>query len=138
MMKAEDLFEEAECNGIDILYADIPDARSASLLNKVFLDYGFINKPAEEKVACAHGIGSIVTGSQYSRNSSYLDICRAEHKTNKWSYNKLIPFEELTEALRKGYTEPWELADYFEVTEEFVKDALKYYLDHGYCFPDAC
>lgn len=33
----------------------------------------------------------------------------------------------LIKAIRSGLTELWQLADYFNVTEHFMKDALTYY-----------
>ena len=44
-----------------------------------------------------------------------------------WAYKKLIPEDVLKKAIRHGYQEPWELADYFSVTEPFLRGALDYY-----------
>ena len=42
-------------------------------------------------------------------------------------YKKLVLEDELWDAIRQGYREPWELADYFGVTESFLRQAIAYY-----------
>lgn len=50
-----------------------------------------------------------------------------ERAADKWAIKKLIPKDELEAAFQKGITEVWELAEYFEVTEDFVRKAAKEY-----------
>ena len=37
----------------------------------------------------------------------------------------MIPAEALTKAVRAGYKEVYELAEYFDVTEDFVREAYR-------------
>ena len=39
----------------------------------------------------------------------------------------MITEEELDEAVANGHTEIWDLADYFDVTEEFMRKAVCLY-----------
>ena len=52
---------------------------------------------------------------------------RQEHVARKWAYEKILPIENILFALQDGYTEIWDMAEYLEVDEEFLRDALKYY-----------
>ena len=45
----------------------------------------------------------------------------------KWAYEKLIPVEAIQTAIDNGYTEIWNIAEFLEVDEAFLKDALQYY-----------
>jgi len=54
---------------------------------------------------------------------------RCEERAKRWTILSLIPEEELEKALKKGYTESWELAEYFDLPEDFVRKAVKYYRD---------
>ncbi len=84
----------------------------------------------EKKVQLAHELGHCATGAFYTPNT--LDLrSRCEYRANKWAIKKLTPKDELIEAMKSGYTEIWQLADYFEVTEDFIIKALKFY---GYYF----
>ena len=136
MVKTEEIFEEAESKGVEIFYGDFPAAQSVSVRNAVGVDYGLMHT-RKEKVAVAYGLGSNITGGFYTGNADALTIRRADYKTRKWTYNRLLPIEELKEAIRNGYTEPWELAEQFAVPEEYMDEALKYYTEHGYFLTDA-
>lgn len=53
-----------------------------------------------------------------------LDVSRAEYRALRWAANYLMPKRRLLWAIRKGIREPWELAEYFNVTEGIVKFRL--------------
>ena len=50
-----------------------------------------------------------------------------ENRADKWAVNKLIPVDELDQAVEDGHTELWDLADHFGVTEEFMRKAVCWY-----------
>ena len=58
--------------------------------------------------------------------------CRQRHENHadKWAIRALIPVEQLDEAIALGYTELWQLADFFGVTESFMRKAVCLYV-HG-------
>lgn len=78
------------------------------------------------KEQLAHELGHCATGSFYTPNTLSLRS-RCEYRADKWAIKKLISKDELIEAIERGYTEPWQLAEYFEVTEKFIIKALKFY-----------
>lgn len=53
-----------------------------------------------------------------------LAVSRAEHRAWKWAAEYLVPMDRLVQAARSGVVEKWELADYFDVTEEMVEFRL--------------
>ncbi len=55
---------------------------------------------------------------------------RHENRADKWAVTTLISVEELDNAIAQGCTEVWELAEYFQVTEAFIRKALCWYV-HG-------
>ena len=85
---------------------------------------------AEERVHLGHELGHCVTGSFYSIHTAIDCRQRHENKADKWAIQALVPVEDLDAAIAGGCTELWELADRFEVTEEFIKKAICYYV-HG-------
>ena len=48
---------------------------------------------------------------------------------NLWGYNGLVSLLDLINAKKNGIRNRYELAEYLEVTEEFLTSALKYYKD---------
>ncbi len=93
----------------------------------IFMDFDTIETTAEESVLIAHEGGHIATGSTHSIGSPYEIIEQHENRADKWAIKKLIPKDELDKAIAKGYTEIWDLADYFNVTEDFMKKAVWLY-----------
>lgn len=93
----------------------------------IFLDTEKLSTNAEESVAVAHEAGHIMTGSTHQLSSPYDLIAQHENRANKWAIRKLVPEEELDYAVRLGYREKWELAEFFNVTEEFMELAISYY-----------
>lgn len=56
----------------------------------------------------------------YCNYQDRLSISKAEHKALKWAAEYLMPNRELQKAIKHGIQEKWELAEYFDVTEEMV------------------
>lgn len=93
----------------------------------LFIDTSQITSIAEELVTIAHEAGHIFTGSTYKLASPYSVIQKHENTANKWAIKKLLPFDEMKRAMDNGLTTKYELADFFEVTEDFVQMAFDYY-----------
>lgn len=94
----------------------------------VIFDYSKITSNSLLLTYTAHELGHCETGAFYTENSLELR-CRMEYRANKWALKKLVPADELTDALRSGITELWELADYFCVTEDVIRFAYWVYFD---------
>lgn len=131
-MELLELYQLADAEHIPVYSFDLPQTRSLSLMNNdgscaVAIDPFGLNSTKDEKIRLAHELGHCVTGSFYNRYSDFDIKARSEYKADKWAIKKLIPKDELQAALEQGYTEPWDLAEYFNVTEEFIIKAVNYY-----------
>ena len=82
---------------------------------------------AEEKVKLAHEMGHCELGAFYNRWAACDVRRRHEVRADKWAIEHLVPERELRAAVRAGYTTAWELAEYFGVTEEFLRKAVHWY-----------
>lgn len=96
----------------------------------IAIDPQRLSGETDERNKLAHELGHCVTGSFYNQYSDY--DCRQfhENRANKWAIQNLIPVEELDDAVASGYTEIWDLADRFGVTEDFIRKTVCYYV-HG-------
>ena len=82
---------------------------------------------AEETTCLGHELGHCKTGSFYNPYAM-LDVKRKhENRADKWAIQRLIPELGLDAAVASGHTEIWDLADYFGVTEDFMKKAVCWY-----------
>lgn len=56
-----------------------------------------------------------------------IDNQQQELKARKWAEQKLVPAEKIIDAIMHGYREPYEIADYLNVDEEFLRECLERY-----------
>lgn len=127
-MTLDELYDRAQQQGIEIDNFTMREIVSVSFPeNWIAIDTRKIKTGAEEKVVLAHEIGHCETGSFYNIHSPFDLRERHEYKANKRSYQILIPHAELKAAVKKGLTEIWELAEYFDVPCEYMQKAAEYW-----------
>lgn len=103
-------------SGIKGLYSDNTIAISKKL-----------ETSTEKKCVLAEELGHYYTTAGNILDMEDVSNRKQELAARKWSYEKLIPLSALIKALYSGCTNLFELADYLNVTEEFLKDALAHY-----------
>ncbi len=60
-------------------------------------------------------------------NQRNLENIKEEKKGQAWAYKNLLPVHTLIKAYRNGVRNKFELAEYANVTEEFIENAISYY-----------
>ena len=96
----------------------------------IVIDPYKIRSEIDERSKLAHELGHCVTGAFYNQYSNYDCRQRHENRADKWAVKQLIPIDQLDDAIAAGYTEIWELAEYFGITEALARKAVCYYV-HG-------
>ena len=81
----------------------------------------------ERYTALLHETGHCETGAFYNLHSPFDLVDKQEYRANKWAVENAITKEALEQAAGQGYTEAWQLAEYFGVTEDFIRFAYRYY-----------
>lgn len=132
MRSLASLYRICAKKGITVLNFPLKETTSVSLAGDdgqcyIGIDYSGLESESEERVHLAHEVGHCVTGAFYNRHSTFDLIAKHENRADKWAIKKLLPFDEMKAAMQKGYTNPWELAEYFGVTEVFIQKAFAYY-----------
>lgn len=72
----------------------------------------------------AEEIGHDKTSVGNILDQSDLNNAKQEQKARVWAYNKLLSVDKVIEAASKGYTTTWDMSEYLDVDEEFLKDYL--------------
>ena len=96
----------------------------------IAIDPQKLHGEADERNKLGHELGHCCTGSFYNQFSDYDCRQRHENRADKWAIEHLIPVEALDDAVAQGCTEIWELAEYFQVSEDFIRKTVCYYT-HG-------
>ena len=134
-MQIPALYDLAQQQNIPILTFPLPQTGSVSVMGDngscyIGMDPGVCDGSVQERVHLGHELGHCATGSFYSIHTAVDSRRRHENHADKWAVQQLIPVDALDAAIADGYTQLWELAEYFGVTEEFMRKAVCYYV-HG-------
>lgn len=125
------LYEELQEQGVSFYLWDLGSDQAATISvgsgYGVFMDFDNIHSTAEEAAIVAHEGGHIMTGSLHRVGSPYEIVEQHENKADKWAVGKLVSKDKLAEAVRSGYTEIWQLAEYFDLPEDFMRKAVCWY-----------
>ena len=131
----DNLIAYAESKNVPVFYGNIPLTKSMSVYHNgksyIAIDPNLIESSADGKVKIAHELGHCETGSFYTRHSSLDVLEKHEYRADKWAAHRLIPPESLADAIKDGYTDPWQLAEKFDVTEEFIRRTIYIYQCKG-------
>lgn len=90
----------------------------------------WINKnltTASKYCILAEEVGHYQTSNGDILDQKSLDNQKQELKARRWAYEKILPRELIQFALADGHIEVWDMAEYLDVDEAFLREALKYY-----------
>lgn len=82
---------------------------------------------AETKADLAHELGHCETGSFYNIHSKLELRGKLERRADVWAIRQLVSEDELHQAVMEGNYEIWQLADYFDLPEPFMRKVVAYY-----------
>lgn len=82
---------------------------------------------AEKLSVVAEEIGHYKTTTGNILDLTTIANIKQELDARRWAFEKVIPFKDVQHALENGIVEIYDLAEHFEVTEDFMKECLKHY-----------
>jgi len=146
MTALEKLHQEAYDKGIDVVYYHIGEAVKAMYYSRgdikgIALDRGAIGSAAEERVVLAeemvHEERKLLyeLGEDCNLPVRIAERDRMEYKARKETIKKLLPVWKIKDCISRHITELWEMAEYLEVSEDFLKKAIEYYISKGELIP---
>ena len=93
-----------------------------------------IDTNAEKACILAEEMGHHYTSAGNIINQADEQNRKQEFRARMWAYNDLIQLNQFVDAYKYGCRNSYEVAEYLEVTEEFLNDALNAYTDkYGIC-----
>lgn len=75
----------------------------------------------------AEELGHYYTSVGNILDQDHVNNRKQELIARKWAYENIIPIENIQFAFADGHTEIWDMAEYLDVDEEFLRDALIHY-----------
>lgn len=128
MNKFEELLQEAEDNNVKVYDFDL----GGSGFDGLYIDGNValsnqIETTAKKACVLAEELGHYYTtvGNILDQNDS--NSRKQECTARRWAYEKLVPRSSIETAFEKGYTTLWDVAEYLDLDECFLKEALIHY-----------
>lgn len=125
-MTYEDLLKEADDNGLIVKEKNIPGYGGRIYKNRIAIHSG-LETSTEKACVLAEELGHY-----YTTVGNIIDLTDAgnrkqERQARLWAYNKQIGLQGIINAYKRGCVDCHEIAEYLEVTEEFLCDAIDCY-----------
>lgn len=133
MFEISDFYQYCKKNKVDVIpYRGCPQP-AATIRDAgdyaVFLDFSKIRSTRLLRGIYFHEMGHLATGALHKVDSPYELVERSEYRAKRWSAEHFLTEEDFREAFRYGYTELWQLAEFFDLPEADVSAALHYWTD---------
>ncbi|MFL0198335.1 ImmA/IrrE family metallo-endopeptidase [Clostridium sp. WILCCON 0269] len=125
-MTYDELLEEIELHGIDVVEMDIGKHKGLYADNIIALSKN-IKTFKEKTCILAEELGHhLKTHGEIIGNKSISKV-KQERIARNWGYEKLVGIIDLVNAFNAGVHGRYEIAQYLNVTEEFLQAAIEYY-----------
>ena len=133
MFELSDFYGFCKANQVDVIpFAGCP-CPGATIRDgewfAVFLDFSKIRSTRLLRGVCCHEMGHVATGALHKVDSPYELAERSEYRANRRAAQHYPTQEDFREAFQAGYTEPWQLAEFFDMPERDVRSALTYWTE---------
>ena len=126
MIMYEELLTEADDQNLIVKEKDIPGYGGRICGNRIAIRKD-IETETEKACVLAEELGHHYTSSGDILDQSDASNRKQELHAHIWAYNRLIGLRGLIAAHRHGCRSRYEAAEFLEVTEEFLEEAVSYY-----------
>ena len=133
MFELSQFYSYCRQNEVDVIpYMGMP-APGATIRDgediAIFLDVAAIGTLRELKGVCLHELGHAATGALHKISSPFETVERSEYRANRWAAQQHLSVEAFFDAFDVGCRDLWELAEYFDLPERDIKNALSYWTE---------
>ena len=131
MFEIADFYEYCRTHHVDVIpYDGIPKPgatiRDAGFY-AVFLDFTKISSTRLLRGVCCHELAHVATGALHKVDSPYELAERSEYRAIRWMAERYLTEQAFREAFSAGYTELWQLSEYFDMPEADIQKAMEYW-----------
>ena len=133
MFEISDFYHYCKSHQVDVIPYDGCPKPGATIRDAgyyaVFLDFTKIKSTRLLRGVCYHELGHVATGALHKVDSPYELVERSEYRANRWAAETYLTIDAFQEAFAAGYTELWQLVEYFDLPEGDIQAALRYWTD---------
>lgn len=125
-MDYETLLDEADSRRLKVKEKTLNQYNGLIVGNKIAIRKD-IETETEKSCVLAEELGHYYTSSGDILDQSKPENRKQEHRARLWAYNKMITMDKLANARKSGCRNRYEIAEYLDVTEEFLQEAIDSY-----------
>ena len=133
MFEISDFYHYCKQHDVDVIPYDGSPKPGATIRDDgfyaVFLDFTKIKSTRLLRGVCYHELGHVATGALHKVDSPFELAERSEYRAIRWAAEAYLTAEAFQEAFDAGFTELWQLSEYFELPEADIRAALRYWTD---------
>ncbi len=133
MFQLSDFYDYCENNDVEVVLFDRLPAKAVTVRFHGCMSVGLnptqLTTVRRIRGAAYHESGHLHTGCLHKVSSPFQLVEQMEYRANADSARRYLPVEELRAAMRAGYADPWQLAEYFDLPEDDIKKALHYWTE---------
>ena len=133
MFEITDFYDFCRANRVDVIpYSGCPQPAATirdSDCYAIFLDFSQIHSLRLLRGICCHEMGHAATGALHKVSSPYELVERSEYRANRWIAENHLTCQAFCEAFQDGCTELWQLAEYFDLPQQDIEKALRYWTE---------
>ena len=133
MYESQDFYRVCDKCNADFLFMRAPAPGVTMRMGdryRIFFDFSQINSSRFFRSVSCHEISHVGSGSLHQVDSPYESAERSEYRANRYTAEHFLTADDFRAAFASGCREIWELADYFDLDERIVKNALSYWTEH--------
>ena len=127
MITYEQLLKEADNKGLITKEKNLPVSKGRIKGNRIAIKRDM--STTEKGCVLAEELGHYYTTSGNILDQNIASNRKQEQLARLWSYNKLIGLRGIINAYNAGCTNKYEIAEFLNVTVEFLEEAIKKYTD---------
>ena len=124
MFSLSDFYGYCKMNDVDVFpFNSLPQAACTARdqgYYAVALNFSKLKTTRSMRTAMMHESGHLHTGALHKVYSPFQIVAQNEYRADADSFRRYLPADELREAMRQGYTEPWQLEEFFDLDEDNI------------------
>ena len=124
-MDYNNLLEESENNGLIVKEKELFSNDGRIKGNRIAIRKNLLS--TEKKCTLAEELGHYYTSVGRIIDLNDMSNSKQEQKARLWGYNKLIGLRGLIDAYKAGCRCKYEIANFLDVTEDYLEDAIEKY-----------
>lgn len=126
-MEYTDLINEVEKEGIEVVEMNFKGKSKGYYLGNTVAINSKIKTTAEKKCTLIEEVGHAKTSSGNILDNRDVRNIKQEKRARRWGYEKLVGIVDLINAFNAGLHGRYEIAQYLNVTENFLQKSVDYY-----------